>query len=238
MSHTTTPLDRRAMLAAAGAGVAASALLPGRASADNTKGLKVKERLLFTDAQKHQRFLWQSTKPPVFVQGREFPAEARGGPDEGSYFIFNDEDQNEKGGITVSRNGSQISFDYPNVQAITLGTGYEGKVGQAILSMSEMPDPDIPVEELTADEVPLRVLLATDNVGDGALLWLLDHAGRRRIVLQVPDDGTDPSIQILGEDGAVVASLPPAAPATGVATAKAARRRLPLFAPFGRWRER
>jgi hypothetical protein len=233
MSHTTTPFDRRTLLAAAGVGAAATALAPARANADSTKkGLRVKEQLLFVDRAEHQRLLWQSTKPPVFVQGRTFPAEARGGPPEGSYFIFNDEDQNEKGGITVSRNGSQASFDYPNVQAITLGTAFEGKAGASQLSMVEMPDPDIPVEELTREDVPIRVLLGTSNVGDGSLLFLYDHSGRPRITLHV--DGEDvPRIQILDADGGVVASLPPEEPAA--AAAKPARQSMLPFSALGRW---
>ncbi len=233
MSHTTTPLDRRALLTAAGVGAAATALAPSRANADSTKkGLQVKEQLLFVDRGGRQRFLWQSTKPPVFVQGREFPAEARGGPPDGSYFIFNDEDKNEKGGITVSRNGAAVSLDYPNVQAITLGTSFLGKDGASQLSMVEMPDPDIPVEELTREDVPIRVLLGTSNVGDGSLLFLYDHQGRPRITLQV--DGEDvPRIQILDGDGNVVAQLPPETPAAPAAAA--AKGRFLPFAPLGRW---
>ncbi|HEX6388356.1 MAG TPA: hypothetical protein VFZ89_02890, partial [Solirubrobacteraceae bacterium] len=207
MSHTTTPFDRRSLLTAAGAGAAVAAIYPTRANADSTTGLRVKEKLLFVDSAKRQRFLWQSTKPPVYVQGRELPAEARGGPPNGSYFIFNDEDQNEKGGITVSRNGATMGLDYPNVQAITFGTVYQDKDGASQLAMVEMPDPDIPVEELTREDVPLRVLLGTSNVGDGALLFLLDHDGRPRITLHVPDtEGDVPTIRVLDENGGVVAS--------------------------------
>lgn len=230
MSHTT-PFDRRTLLAAAGTGAAVTALRPARANANSTTGLRVKEQLLFVDRHKLQRFLWQSTKPPVYVQGRTFPAEARGGPPEGSYFIFNDEDQNEKGGITVSRNGATMGLDYPNVQAITFGTGYEGKDGASQLAMVEMPDPDIPIEELTREDVPLRVLLGTSNVGDGALLFLYDHAGRPRITLHVPDTGDAPTIRVLDENGGVVAQLPPEAPAA----ASRARRSMLPFGALGRW---
>jgi len=238
MSHsTTTPLSRRTVLrgavAAAGLGAVAGAANPARAGAQTTSthGLRVREKFLFVDRGGRQRFLWQSTKPPVFVQGREFPAEARGGPPEASYYIFNDEDQNEKGGLIASNTAAQISFDYPNVQAITLGTGFVGKAGAAQLSMHEMPDPDIPVEELRPEDVPIRVLLGTSNVGDGSLLFLFDHAGRPRITLHV--DGDDvPRIQILDADGNVVAQLPEEAPAAPAA--KSRRSMLPL-APLGRW---
>jgi hypothetical protein len=236
MSHTnTTPVNRRTMLRAAlgAAGIGAVAVPASAGARTSTHGLRVREQLLFVDRGNRQRFLWQSTKPPVFVQGREFPAEARGGPPDASYFIFNDEDKNEKGGLTASNTGAQISFDYPNVQAITLGTSFFEKAGASQLSMVEMPDPDIPVEELTREDVPIRVLLGTSNVGDGSLLFLYDHAGRPRITLQV--DGDDiPRIQILDEAGGVVAQLPPEAPAAPAAAAKPKRSMLP-FSALGRW---
>ncbi len=170
----------------------------------------------------------------MYVQGRTFPAEQRGGPPDGSWFIFNDEDQNEKGGLTVSRNGGNITFDYPNAEAISMSTSYAGNAGASQLAMHEMPDPDIPIEELTREDVPLRVLLGTSNVGDGALLFLLDHAGRPRITLHVPDTGEAPSIRVLDENGGVVAQLPPEAPAAPAAASAAKRSMLP-FDTIGRW---
>jgi hypothetical protein len=74
--------------------------------------------------------------------------------------------------------------------------------------MRQMPDPSIPIEDLKPEDAPPRVLLGTDNVGDGSLLFLYDSKGRPRISLQV--DGDDvPRIQILDADGNVVAQLPP-----------------------------
>jgi hypothetical protein len=58
----------------------------------------------------------------------------------------------------------------------------------------------------------MRVLLATDNGGDGALLFLNDSKGQTRIALQV--DGDDvPTIKIFDAQGNVVAQLPPSPPA-------------------------
>lgn len=231
MSHTT-PFDRRTMLrgalAATGVGAVAGAARPSSAGASSaTQPFRVRHQLQLIDDARRQRFLLSSTKPPVFVQGREFPAEARGGPPHASYLIFNDEDQNEKGGIIGSDSGAQISFDYPNVQGVTLGTGFVGDAGAAQLSMHQMPDPDIPVEELRPEDVPIRVLLGTSNVGDGSLLFLFDSAGRPRITLHV--DGDDiPRIRILAADGSVVAELPAQAPAP--AAAKARRSMLPFTA--------
>ena len=174
--------------------------------------LRVRMGLQLLDADRQQRFLLSAAKPPVYLNGTTYPAEQRQGPDDGSYFIFNDENQSEKGGITVSSNGAQISFDYPSVQGLTMNTIYFGKLGAAQLSMQEMPDPDIPVEELRPEDVPQRVLLGCSNAGDGSLLFLYDSEGRPRITLHV--DGDDvPRIRILDADGNVVAALPPEDPA-------------------------
>jgi len=149
--------------------------------------------------------------------GKTYPAEQRQGPDDASYFIFNDEHQSEKGGITVSSNSAQLSFDYPTVQGLTMNTQFVDKLGAAQLSMHEMPDPAIPVEELRPEDVPLRVLLGCSNAGDGSLLFLCDSAGRPRITLHV--DGEDvPRISVLDAGGNVVAQLPPADPAARAAT--------------------
>jgi hypothetical protein len=77
--------------------------------------------------------------------------------------------------------------------------------------MNQMPDPDIPIEELKPEDVPQRVLLGCSNAGDGSLLFLYDSKERPRIKLHV--DGEDvPRIQVLDADGNVVAQLPPEAP--------------------------
>lgn len=220
-STVTTRTDRRTMLrgaaVVAGAGVAAGAARPAQAAAD-VRGLpvlpplRVSMSLQLLDREREQRFLLSAKKPPVYVLGRTFPAEARQGPEHGSYLIFNDENQSEKGGITASSNGIGISFDYPQVQGLTMNTIYSGKLGAAQLSMQEMPDPAIPIEELTREDVPQRVLLGCSNAGDGALLFLYDHQGRPRITLHV--DGDDvPRIRILDAEGNTVAALPPEDPA-------------------------
>lgn len=216
---STTRLSRRAALrggaaAMAGAGVA-GAMLTATATAQTGSAtavgpLKVRKQLLFVDKNDKQRFLWQSTKPPVILGGRTIPAEQRGGPDDGSYFIFNDENENEKGGLTVSSGGGLLSFDYPNVDALHLETVNEGNLGGSALKMRQMPDPSIPPEDLTPADAPTRVVLGTDNAGTGAALVLYDSQGRERIVLQVDADD-NPSIVILDADGNPVAQLPPAA---------------------------
>ncbi len=214
----TESLTRRnALRGAAAAGVigTAGALTAGASAAASDRhetsvgALHVRKQLQLVDQEGQQRFLHQSTKPPIFLNGEVIPADQRSGPDDASYFIFNDQNQSEKGGITVDSNFAQLSFDYPTVDALHLSAENEGSVGAAQLWMRQMPDPSIPPEELTPEDAPQRVLLGTDNVGDGALLFLYDSKGRPRITLQV--DGDDvPRIQILDADGNVVAQLPPA----------------------------
>jgi hypothetical protein len=222
--ESTSTVSRRTALrgAAAAAAIGATGALTSSASAAGRVAksvvgpLKVRKRLKLVDKEDQQRFLHQSSKPPVFLQGKKYPASARSGPDDGSYFIFNDENQDEKGGITVDSNVAQLSFDYPTVDALHLNAVNDGPAGAAQLSMRQMPDPSIPIEDLTPEDAPQRVLLGTDTVGDGALLFLYDSKGRPRISLQV--DGDDvPRIQILDGDGNVVAQLPPEAPSGGSA---------------------
>jgi hypothetical protein len=216
----TQRLNRRGALRAAAVGTAAGgAALTGPAAAAQGKGLarllgplRVIKKLQLVDGARKQRFLMQSTKPPVHLNGVTYPPEQRSGPPNGSYFIFNDENQSERGGITVSPEAAQISFDWPTIDAVHLNAiSYPGALGAALLSMRQMPDPSIPPEELTPEDAPPRVLLGTSNAGDGAVLALYDSHGRPRIQLQV--DGTDvPRIQILDEEGQVVAQLPPEEP--------------------------
>jgi hypothetical protein len=231
--QNSSRLTRRSALRGAAAGVAigATGALAGPISsasgAEKSGPLDVRKRLRLLDKEGQQRFLQQSTKPPVYLAGKKYPAGQRGGPDDGSYFIFNDENQDERGGITVDHNVAQLSFDYPTVDAIHLNAVNDGAAGASQLSMRQMPDPSIPIEDLKPEDAPPRVLLGTDNVGDGSLLFLYDSKGRPRISLQV--DGDDvPRIQILDADGDVVAQLPPEEPAQ----AKQSERRLsPLLQP-------
>ncbi|HET9421787.1 MAG TPA: hypothetical protein VFO49_11665 [Nocardioides sp.] len=212
--------NRRGALRAAAVGSAAGGLglvssagaAPAKALARVLGPLRVIKKLQLVDGARKQRFLLQSTKPPVYLNGVTYPPEQRSGPPNGSYFIFNDENQSERGGITVSPEAAQISFDWPTIDAVHLNAiSYPGALGAALLSMRQMPDPSIPPEDLTPEDAPPRVLLGTSNAGDGAVLALYDSLGRPRIQLQV--DGTDvPRIQILDEDGQVVAQLPPEEP--------------------------
>ena len=229
---STDKLTRRAAVkgAAAAAAVGATGAIAGASAANGaeTSGpLEVRKKLQLVDNKGQQRFLQQSTKPPVFLQGKKIPASQRGGDPDGSYFIFNDENQDERGGITVDPNVAQLSFDYPTVDALHLNAVNEGTAGLSQLSMRQMPDPSIPIEDLKPEDAPPRVLLATDNVGDGSLLFLYDSKGRPRIKLQV--DGDDvPRIQILDADQNVVAQLPP----EDVTPAKSSREELsPLLGP-------
>ena len=230
---STDKLSRRAAVkgaavtAAAGAAGALAGSVSAAGAAEKSGPLEVRKKLKLVDNEGKQRFLHQSTKPPVFLQGRKIPASQRGGDPDGSYFIFNDENQDERGGITVDPNVAQLSFDYPTVDAMHLNAVNEGTAGASQLSMREMPDPSIPIEDLKPEDAPPRVLLGTDNVGDGSLLFLYDSEGRPRITLQV--DGNDvPRIQILDGDGNVVAQLPP----EEQTQAKASKKELsPLLAP-------
>jgi hypothetical protein len=229
---STDRLSRRAAVkgaavtAAAGVTGALAGSASGAYAAETSGPLEVRKKLKLVDKEGKQRFLHQSTKPPVFIQGRKFPASARSGPEDGSYFIFNDENQNERGGMTIDPSIAQLSFDYPTVDALHLNAVNAGTAGASQLSMREMPDPSIPIEDLKPEDAPPRVLLGTSNVGDGSLLFLYDSNGRPRITLQV--DGDDvPRIQILDADGNVVAQLPP----EDQIAARKAKEVSPLLAP-------
>lgn len=195
-----------AVLGAAAAGTSSAAAQTETAGSGS---LRVRLRLKLVDRLKRQRFLLQSTKPPIILNGVTYPAEQRSGPPDGSYFLFNDENENERGGITVSPDSAQLSLDWPNVDAMHLGANtFPNAIGAASLSMRQMPDPTIPPDEVGQGDAPQRVLLGTSNAGDGAVLALYDSQGRPRILLQV--DGQDvPRIQILDAAGAVVSQLPP-----------------------------
>jgi hypothetical protein len=216
-------LNRRGALRAAAAGTAAGGVSMAGSAAATTGDdpsrlsgpLRVLRRFKLVDRAKRQRFLMQSTNPPVYLNGNVYE---RSGPPNGSYFIFNDEHQNERGGFTMSPEIAHLSFDWPTHEAVRLNAiSYPGALGAAILEMRQMPDPSIPIEELDPPrDAPRRVLLATSNAGDGAVLALYDSQGRPRIQLQVDDDDV-PRIQVLDAEGGVVAQLPPEegdAPAT------------------------
>lgn len=165
---------------------------------------QARESFTVVDKRGQQGLLVSTSKPQVRIGGRTLPASDRQGPDPATYVIFNDENESERGGITASANSASFSLDYANAQAITIGTQWSGKDGGAALSMSEMPDPEVPVER--ARTVQRAVLQC--RTGQGAMLALHDSKGRQRIVLEV--DGDDvPRIKILDDRGAVVSQLPP-----------------------------
>lgn len=207
----TSDLSRRGALragvfAAAGAGAAVGATPTEASAAEDLGPVLAQRKVQLLDGDNQQRFLLQTSRPPVYLNGAVYE---RSGSPHGSYFIFNDQDQSERGGITVDRRNAQVSLDWPNVDAMHLGAYQKtATTGFASLSMRQMPDPAIPPEAVTDADAPERVLLGTANT-DGALLLLNDSQGRPRIVLHVqPDD--QPVIQIWDAEGNVVAQLPPA----------------------------
>jgi hypothetical protein len=218
MSEVSRVSRRTALTgAAAMAGVGAVGAFTATAKAAGDPGanattvgpLHVKKQFMLIDKNSRQRFLMQSTKPPVILNGQTIPADQRGGPDDGSYFIFNDENENEKGGITVSSGGGLLSFDYPNIDAMHLQVIIAGALGGSVLTMREMPDPTLPPTEIPPETAATRIQLATANDGTGAALLLSDSHGNPRILLQV--DGDDNAFLLfLDADGNVVAQFPPA----------------------------
>ncbi|NQE93657.1 hypothetical protein [Nocardia terpenica] len=154
------------------------------------------------DRRGKQRFLFETRKPPVILGGKTYPAQTRRAPDDGSYMLFNDENGDEKGGILAAGDGAQISFDYPNGDAIHLGTGWQDKTGGAGLEIYHPSD-----LKASADEAkhPVGLRLFVDNE-NGTGLTLCDQQGRPRIQLRVAMDGTA-SIAIFDEQGAIVKQL-------------------------------
>ena len=215
MSEPT--VDRRGALrataaGAAAVGVAATAAAPASAAEPETMitpfgPLRVRKKLQVVDRDGKQRFLMQSTKPPVYVNGEKLPASERSGPEDGSYFLFNDETQNERGGITVAPGIAQLTLDWPSTQAVSLSANVlEGDLPLAMLAMQQRPDPSIPPEDLTPADAPTRVMLGTAPPL-GAVLSLNDSSGKTRIALQV--DGQDQArIVIFDGAGNVVAQIP------------------------------
>ncbi|MFC4012169.1 hypothetical protein ACFOY2_33385 [Nonomuraea purpurea] len=199
--------DRRGAIGTAAAlfaGGAAMVAGAGPAQAESS-GEQARESFRVVDRRGWQRFLASSTKPPAIIGGKTYPADQRQGPD-GTYLIFNDEDGNEKGGITAASTEASFSLDYANGQAITMATRWQGANGATLLDMRQMPDPALPVEQLPP--MPSRVQLGY-STPEGAFLVLSDSRGRPRIVLEI--DGDDrPSINVLDAAGQVVSRLPDA----------------------------
>ncbi|MFI6996771.1 hypothetical protein [Nocardia sp. NPDC050175] len=185
--------------AVAGVGIGVAAGRIAEADADTST---VDGPFTVVDRRGKQRFLLATRKPPIILGGKTYPEETRGGPDDGTYLIFNDDNGDEKGGIVASSDGALVSLDYPNGDAIHLQARWQDKAGGAALTMTHIGDPAAPIEEA---KHPLGVRLYADTE-NGTGLTLCDPEGRPRIQLRVAMDGT-PSIAILDEHGAVVKQL-------------------------------
>jgi len=87
--------------------------------------------------------------------------------------------RSERGGIVAAATGAQLSLDFANAQAFTLGTEWQGKSGFAAVTFNQMPDPALPIEQVA--RVPQRAALGR-TPGLGAVLSLNDSNGRTRIL--------------------------------------------------------
>jgi hypothetical protein len=193
-------VSRRTVLGAATVTATGAALFPSApatAASPTARG-----SFKITDRRGKQRFRLDSRKPPIIIDGQEIPAERRGGPDNASWLIFNDDNGNEIGGVLAGTTGGSITFDYPGaIDAIKMSSIWRDQVGGAGLNVNAHPDGTTPTGPKE------RVLLGWRS-DLGSLLHLTDSQGRPRITLQVDADDT-PSIKVLDADGRVVAQLPP-----------------------------
>jgi hypothetical protein len=204
---------RRALLGAAaatGAGMAMAAAdgAPAAAASNEAAGGRrpvARESLTVVDEQGRQRFLAATRKPPVIIDGQVLPPSRRQGDDDATWLIFNEEHGSERGGIVAASDTAQLTLDFANAQGITMGTSWQGKTGLAAVSFNEMPDPSLPIEQVSA--APQRAALGWVSEF-GAVLSLNDSRGRTRILLQVDNDDVA-RIKILDAHGNVVAQLPP-----------------------------
>ncbi|MFD6160537.1 hypothetical protein ACFWF7_31845 [Nocardia sp. NPDC060256] len=104
-----------AAVAGVGIGVAAGRITEADAST-------VDSPFTVVDRRGKQRFLLATRKPPIILGGKTYPEETRGGPDDGTYLIFNDDNGDEKGGIValseiaVGGQQSRSSIEYQAVQ--------------------------------------------------------------------------------------------------------------------------
>ncbi|AUI58330.1 hypothetical protein B1H26_33190 [Amycolatopsis sp. BJA-103] len=184
---------------------AGGALLAGGtagAAESTVNGKQVSPSFTVVDKRGRQRFLLDSRKPPLIIDGQTYPPERRSGPENGSYLIFNDETGDEKGGLLVHPTGGHIAFDYPHaVDGINLSLSAKDGVGGAGLTINGIPDPDAgPGVRATP-----RALFGC-HTAFGAQLALCDSQGRPRIVLQV-DENDRPTIKILDGDGKTINEL-------------------------------
>ena len=191
---------------AAAAGASAAVTSSASSAAADLGAVRAHRRIQLLDGDYEQRFLLQTSRPPGYVNGAVYE---RKSPLHASYFIFNDQEESERGGITVDRDFAQVSLDWPNVDAVHLGAYLTTATnGLASLTMRQMPDPASPPDQVTEEDSPEREVLGPAN-SDGALLALNDSLGRPRIVLQVAAND-QPFIVILDGEGNVDAQLPPA----------------------------
>jgi hypothetical protein len=191
------------MLGAVTVTAAGAALSPDAAAAAAPPAEpQVRGSFKITDRRGKQRFRLDSRKPPIIIDGQEIPAAQRGGPENASWLIFNDDNGNEIGGILAGTTGGSITFDYPGaIDAIKMSSIWRDPVGGAGININAHPTgapPTGPKE---------RVLLGWRS-DLGSLLHLTDSQGRPRITLEV-DENDKPSIKVLDADGTVVAQLPP-----------------------------
>ncbi len=139
--------------------------------------------------------------PPVIVKGMEHPELGEPRPQAGILF-YNDEGsengglifggrKNEKGEVVDA--GGSLSFD---------------KYGaNQIVQLAGVDDASDHFAGLAVNGQNRRIWVGT--TGDGsASIALMDISGRKRIVMQVPEQG-DPSLTFLDEKGSVVRRLAP-----------------------------
>ena len=194
--------SRRAVLGSAAATAAGATVLSGTPATASPPGEpQARGSFKVVDLRGRQRFRLDSRKPAIIIDGQEIPAAQRGGPENASWLIFNDDNGNEIGGVLATTTGGSITFDYPGaVDAIKVSSTWRDGVGGAGINVNARPDgaaPSGPRE---------RVLLGWRS-DLGSLLHLTDSKGRPRITLQV-DEHDNPSIAVLDADGQIVARLP------------------------------
>ena len=206
MAPDSHHISRRAVLGATAtvtATAAGTVLSPGAPAAAAPRGEPhARGSFKITDLRGKQRFRLDSRKPAIVIDGQEIPAAQRGGPENASWLIFNDDNGNEIGGILASTTGGSITFDYPGaIDAIKMSSIWRDGVGGAGININAHPGGAVPAGPKE------RVLLGWRS-DLGSLLHLTDSQGRPRITLGVDEHDT-PSIKVLDTDGRVVARLPP-----------------------------
>jgi hypothetical protein len=141
--------------------------------------------------------------PPVIVRGREQPQMGEPRPYAG--IIFYNDEGTENGGLVfgghrnergeVIDSGASLSFD-------RYGAGQ-------IVQLAGVDDATDRFAGLAVNGNHRRRIWVGSDPSGTALLSLMDAEGRRRIVLQVTEDGK-PGMQFLDEKGRVLQQFPPA----------------------------